>query len=1310
MESVENEERSPELQRAIDLARAKLQAARAQVQEAPAEPAFSGAHEAAAVTSRFRLASLEKVAPDRAELESVVSQSIPLADRAGSGLWTLLPEVRAAILPQLVRTKRLGEALRRSAAIAVEDDPLRTALTTFDHDGPRALRTLPIAPLSAIAPFVDAIRQDRSDFPPRHEIDRRLELLRLLEPFARLVGNDFEGREDELRDLRIYVDVLESQGFLESLTRAISWTRKNPFLVFGVGGVGKSTLIAKFIQDHMKAAEWQPFPFAYLDFDRRAVVVDEPASILVEAVRQIGLQYEQAYESAEALRRSWRSLLASANRRTKSGQRSDVRARESIRRDFVDFILKLQLDESLPVLLVLDTFEEVQYRSRAFVETLRDFLARLAEDIPKLRVVIVGRATVPEFAFEKVIELAEFEERSALSFLRKNGIVDKELATAIFRQVGGNPLTLRLAAAVFRKEQETGTSDIGKLALVRRRNVQGQLFERILRHVHNPDVRKIAHPGLILRRVTPDIIREVLAGPCGVDVSAPGRAQELFDELQREIALVSPAEEPGAVRHRPDVRKLMLKALREEEPVKVQAIHHGAVAFYRRFDDAVSRAEEIYHLLSLGELDEVGKRFLPDVKASLWNAVDELNAPEKALLADLLGMEIPEDARASASLEIWERAAVRRIDEYLKSGVIMAAVALLDERTERSAATLLRLREAAVQVALGHLERAAGMLAEAVRAYSLAGNGPAAFEALLAQADLARRRGSDAAAGAALAEAETLARTEGDDLWLLRVLIARGPAADREPAAIDEIRRTAERIDDDHWLREPALLRKTAAALGGADVELVHKAVRIAGGYGLRAEDERRLEEALAGWGAGQSLETSIWQRTLWALGDSPSRANVADVVARIFAEETLGEPQPAAASARGPKLKIHTDEISTLLAEAGLDEWMLSDVLVRRFDRNLAALSFSRERHTTFVEVLRRAEGEGWLAALLDALRQSGAPSAKLLSALDVLGIGVRAVYAGGPTLKEKGVAERVQAHRTAILLIEQRICRIEVGGVFRGTGFLIGPSTVLSSVLVLDPDDVREIAVRFDYGAIGGTPYNEGVPCTARMLGLHDEHLRVLELSRPIGDEPVGGSRASRNASARRSLDLHSEARADGKTPVFWFWHSEKDGLQVAGSDALTVTDDDIAFPVNDRDRFAGGPCFDHDFRLVGVQCGAHPTRRREGLVLPVKKVIERIESRLSYAALGPKDIRLTNWEFGELVNIIQNTFDLDTFETLLRRINFNFQLIELGSPFRVMIREVLWHFQRDKVLDTLLDALVTEQPQNPQLDHLRRRHLGR
>jgi hypothetical protein len=145
------------------------------------------------------------------------------------------------------------------------------------------------------------------------------------------------------------------------------------------------------------------------------------------------------------------------------------------------------------------------------------------------------------------------------------GVGPPERARAIARQVGGNPLTLRLAARVAADEEAvTGgiealeTRRFGFLA-VSPALIRGQLYRRVLDHIHDPDVRALAHPGMVLRRVTPDIIREVLGPRCGI-AGVESKALKLFEALQKEHALVL-IEGDGSLRYREEVRRPVLELL-----------------------------------------------------------------------------------------------------------------------------------------------------------------------------------------------------------------------------------------------------------------------------------------------------------------------------------------------------------------------------------------------------------------------------------------------------------------------------------------------------------------------------------------------------------------------------------------------------------------------------------------------------------------------------------------------------------------------------------------------------------------------------
>ncbi len=126
-------------------------------------------------------------------------------------------------------------------------------------------------------------------------------------------------------------------------------------------------------------------------------------------------------------------------------------------------------------------------------------------------------------------------------------------------QVGGNPLTLGLAARVLQSEQVSTSGITGLktrtwyLASLSEEIIRGQLYRRVLDHIHDPDVRALAHPGMVLRRVTPEIIASVLAPICKVAMTTKTRAQELFGELRKEHTLVW-LEENGSLHYRPEIR------------------------------------------------------------------------------------------------------------------------------------------------------------------------------------------------------------------------------------------------------------------------------------------------------------------------------------------------------------------------------------------------------------------------------------------------------------------------------------------------------------------------------------------------------------------------------------------------------------------------------------------------------------------------------------------------------------------------------------------------------------------------------------
>ncbi|MEO8379059.1 MAG: ATP-binding protein [Acidobacteriota bacterium] len=1182
---------------------------------AGATRAYGKLHRAAAVLSGFRPEELRRVDPHSSDFDALLSDSAPREDAPASQLWALLPHVRATVLARMANAGQIREAINAARGV-VADDPLTHALEVLIAPNGGSLEALDIPSLICLSPVMPALQSVLTDAPSRDDVERRLELLRLLQPFERLVGAHFAGRQTELQQLSDYVGVLPPGSKWEALSRLVS-TRKAPLLIWGVGGVGKSTLVAKFILTHAKLPDADRFPFAYLDFDRPALLASEPATILVEAVRQIGLQYPVAYQAAERLRIQWTELLqagipvrSGGSKKTSPGTvrtkqaagSADTATRQRVLKDFVQFLNTLEVIRG-PLLLVLDTFEEVQHRSDVYVRELFKFLEELVFAVPRLRTVLSGRAAVPKIDLQTPIELKDFDDDAAVGFLmqKEQGLTDSVIARAIVKQVGGNPLTLRLAAAVAAEKDEVTRDGIRSLDThrafglirVKTSNLQGQLFRRILDHIHDDDVEKIAHPGLVLRRVTPDLIWKVLAGPCGVAVPTMERAQDLFGKLQKEVSLVSPAG-AGVLEHRADVRRLMLGPLRETRPRETREIDELAASYYAQQPGVTARAEEIYHRLVLGEPhDEIEALFLDGVEGYLGSAIDELAAPEKAFLAERLGVELPEDAWAGATQQVWERTAIRKIDEALAVSNLEAALAVLSERRERTPQTLLYVQELNVLIAAAHFGDAAGIVEKALEAYAAEGNLLGVFEVQLAAAELARRQGDVPAAVTRLASAEAIAQSTENDMQLMRVLVARALAMETttsDPAPTQQaIVACAARISDETWRDDPVLLRLAGAL--SMDGQLMGRAIRSAGLSRLRVRQQVALKEY---------IELGFDDEGLAVLAEShPNRRFVLATFSDILRNDTVAEVGEKEIPRVGElSVAVSDEELHEAVSLLEIDRETLRRIL-SSVDYSIDSLTFELEPKAALRHVVDSARRNGWLATLIHALRSNARANVDFLRFADRIGVGFAPKELRGESLSRKRLATLLDSRRIELASIETRICRVE-SGQLTGTGFLIAPDLVLTSG---DAAAGYPLSVRFDSGQTEGRIYAMGTSVRVlrvTSLDTADPRPAVLHLERPISFEPVRGDAAGLPRGSF-ALAQPEGAVVAAEQPVVWIWY-EKDLCIGGATRVIHPSPTELGFPIRPRDAFRGAPCFDLDLNLLAVHCGANRRLKLESIARPI------------------------------------------------------------------------------------------------------------
>lgn len=817
-------------------------------------------------------------ATDEAALEQLLDNSTLAYDEKNQPRWTLKLEIRRTALKELIEWGELTEAIETSRK-SLPDSlkyALQDALLACCSGNITSLGEQNLEQLTATLTAVEWLDQITQGLPSRDGIARRIERHNLLKPFHHLVGEHFRGRAAELQTLRDYVGVLPADSVYQSVRRSIenifSLHEKPPLLIHGPGGMGKSTLVAKFILEHAQlAAENLRLPFAYIDFDRPGLLVQEPLTILLEAVKQLGSQFPHVSSWCDELRARWLKQLAemsenarpfasSSNRQNRRQSFGSIRNRGRFLDEFTSLVNDLK-KPNVPLLLVLDTFEEAQYRSRHSIEELWKFLNELQGVVPRLRTVLAGRAPVTEFKTQN-LSLGNLDEEATRGFLNYYGVSDQELTQKVFRQIGGNPLSLRLAASVL--ERETAGNE-GVQDLTTRRFfflslqdnlIQGQLYKRILGHIHNPDVRRLAHPGLVLRRLTPELIERVLAEPCGVIIQGNWHAQELFEEFRREVSLVSPSDD-GALRHRPDVRRVMLELLNNDEPQKVAEIHRRTADFYREQPGAVARAEEIYHLLALGtDTQTVDALWMEGVELYLHNAVEELPITARPFLASRLGIDIDEQIWQQADLESWERRVERQAEELLVSGNVEAALKILRERTERSPASPLFALEAQAAESLQMFDEAKKIIEVGIRSISEADDSHRLLDLLLISTRLDEKTGDFGTAFRKLRETVQLARNVKNlsaqvvlltsQLRMIRTG-ATGDAAVAEQTlaqATDFLRQTS----NTHWFALPDLFRSLGSEIGATNPEIFADIIKATGIGKIGNRQKESLAFIFAEW------------------------------------------------------------------------------------------------------------------------------------------------------------------------------------------------------------------------------------------------------------------------------------------------------------------------------------------------------------------------------------------------------------------------------------------------------------------------------
>ncbi|MFI5838980.1 hypothetical protein ACIA8K_04595 [Catenuloplanes sp. NPDC051500] len=686
--------------------------------------------------TRVRVRAALSGAVDPAELgePSVLEALSPEFDRSyvdGNWRWTLRSGPRRTVLRSLAGSPdRLAAGLADARSLPTDEAGLYLRSL--------AARTLPSAVLPGTAAALaepssrhaDLLREPQaspSALPARlvlqalawaeplggfagdlAEARRRVRVEAVAASYGALLANGFFGRDEELARLRDFATVPVTPE-----------DRPVPLLpVIGLGGAGKSTALAAFIEPYLRElgrpAATGPVVIV-VDFDRVQFRIDAELELSFEVSRQLGNAHPVAAADFSALRyqaREERAGSAAARYAGSLAAGEGAGDAPAFERD-ASLLVRMHDLDNRAVLLILDTFEEWQ-RERPDPGRPRTggndpearilrWIARLHDTmgLRGLRVILSGRADVAIDATEitgrvevaEAVCLADLAPEAAAELLAAHG-VPAEQAPALADLVGGSPLTLRVAARFFAhlSTDERATFIAGNAASVR--DLDGDLrrellYERFLGHIPDPRVRSLAHPGLVLRRVTAGLIRHVLAPHCGLGDLTDADATELLERLADEVWLVK--RDGDTIRHLPDVRRAMLH-LMTSDPAKADSlrlIHQAAADWYRSGRDLLGEAaavEALYHDLmrdpdGIARLDARESR---DRLIALGESVVDLPA-RTAVEVRVLRDELPPLAEVLTTRDqIWAKWVDHRGWVHVDGRAALEALSLLEKRDVRS--------------------------------------------------------------------------------------------------------------------------------------------------------------------------------------------------------------------------------------------------------------------------------------------------------------------------------------------------------------------------------------------------------------------------------------------------------------------------------------------------------------------------------------------------------------------------------------------------------------------------------------------------
>ena len=345
-----------------------------------------------------------------------------------------------------------------------------------------------------------------------------------------------------------------------------------------------------------------------------------------------------------------------------------------------------------------------------------------------------------------------------------------------------------------------------------------------------------------------------------------------------------------------------------------------------------------------------------------------------------------------------------------------------------------------------------------------------------------------------------------------------------------------------------------------------------------------------------------------------------------------------------------------------------LVEVLFYRLGKRFDLISETGSFDTDAFVLLTRARMEGWTGDLFQAVREANPASPDLVDFAEKLDEALDSRLTAGSRELERRIREKlplldIAKWRTGLGEIEYRVCRVEYPeGEAQGTGFLVGPSLVMTNFHVMedviaDTKLAKTVILRFDYKtAAKGVAVNEGTthrlaakwledkseyspgdltanPFTKKPSDEHMDYALLRTSTRP-GDEPVGGAKGSKGdpkAPRRGWIPVPATTHDFLASPAVCIaQHPDGEPLKLAlDTDAVIDVNDKkkptrVRYRTNTESGSSGSPCFNIEWDLIALHHSGDPNHKptykpKWNAGIPISAIARLLEKRGKLKLLG-------------------------------------------------------------------------------------------